>query len=159
VSIPWQELDHLRNFFRLEFLFSGLEVSSGVVSVARILVLALVCGGLLWAALRIILKTLECVQTFLAGLSKLPSAFFLLLILIAPLSPDSLGARWTGYILLILAIVSLAATAVVLVVSWKYGVDQALRFINTIRRQPRDDAHASREPIPSQDREVRDLAM
>jgi len=159
VNIPWQELDHLRNFFRLEFLFSGLEVSSGVVIFARIVVLAVVCGGLLWAAVKVILKALECLQTFLAGLSRLPSAFFLLLILIAPLSPDSLGARWTGYLLLILAIVCLAATAIVLVVSWKYGVDQALRFINTIRRQPRDHVHASREPMPPQEHAVRDLAV
>ncbi|MCA1962008.1 MAG: hypothetical protein LDL33_14585 [Desulfomonile sp.] len=159
MSIPWQELDRLRDFFRLEFLFSGLEVSSTLVIVARIVVLTLVSVGVLWAVLKVILKALECLQAFLAGLSKLPSSFFLLLILAAPLSPDSLGARWTGYLLLILALLCLAATAVVLVVSWKYGVDQALRFINTIRRRPRDDTHELREPMPSQDCTARDLAV
>lgn len=157
MNIPWQELDHVRNFLRLEFLFSGLEVSSTVVIAARILVFVLVCGGVLWAALKVILKALECIQTFLAGLSTLPATFFLLLVLVVPLSPESLGARWMGYLLLILAMVALAATGVVLVVLWKYGVDQALRFINTIRRRPVDETHRMREPILSPDHAVRDL--
>ena len=157
MNIPWQELDHLRNFLRLEFLFSGLEVSSTVVMVARFLVFVLVCGGVLWAALKVILKALECLQTFLAGLSSLPATFFLLLVLVVPLSADSLGARWMGYLLLILAMVALAATGVVLVVLWKYGVDQALRFINTIRRRPAEDSRRLREPVLSPDHAVRDL--
>jgi ABC-type sugar transport system permease subunit len=120
-------------------------------------VFVLVCGGVLWAALKIILKALECLQTFLASLSTLPATFFLLLILVVPLSSDSLGARWTGYLLLILALVALAATGVVLVVLWKYGVDQAIRFINTVRRRPGETARPMREPVLSSDHAVRDL--
>lgn len=147
MSIPWDSLPHVQNFLRLDFLFSGLEVSSTALFAARVLVFTLLAVSLIWAVLKIVLKTLECVQTFLASLTGLPGSFFLLLLLVVPLFPDSLGARWAGYILALLSLMVLAATAAVIVVLWKYGVDQAIRLINILRlrssegnRKPRESA-------------------
>jgi hypothetical protein len=133
MTIPLEGLDHVRNFLRLDFLFSGLEVSSTAVFAARLLVLVTLGGGLLWASVRITVKCLECIQAFLGGLNRLPGSFFLLLLFMVPLSPNSVGARWTGYLLLVLCLVGVAGTGALLVVLWKYGVDQALRLIHVVR--------------------------
>jgi len=141
--LSWDSLTHLQNFFQLDFLFSGLEVSSAAVFAARVLVLILFGAGVLWGLLKIILKSLDCVQTFLGSLNRLPWTFFLLILLAFPLSDGSLGARWTGYILMVLGLLAVAATSAFMVVLWKYGLDQALRFIRSFRfgsQQPEPEA-------------------
>lgn len=138
-------LAHIQNFLQLDFLFSGLEVSSTAVFIARILVLVLFGFGLVWTAAKIVLKLLDCVQTFLGSLGQLPRSLFLLLLLIVPLSSESMGARWIGYILLVLCLLALAATGALIVVLWKYGVDQALRLIDTLRSHPREHDQGFRD--------------
>jgi hypothetical protein len=133
--MPWDGLPHLQNFFQLDFLFSGLQVSSTEIFLARLAVLLIFGAGLLWVGFKLLMKVLDCVQTFLGSLGSLPKSFFLLLLLIIPLSTDSLGAKWIGYILLVLCLLGLAGTSVLVVVLWKYGVDQALRLINSFRSQ------------------------
>ncbi|MBI5249465.1 MAG: hypothetical protein HY912_08225 [Desulfomonile tiedjei] len=135
-------LPYLQSFFQLNFLFSGLEVSSSTVLAARIAMFAVLGVGVLWAAFKIIVKVLDCFQTFFGVLGPLPKSFFLLLILVVPLSPDSIGARWIGYILLVAAMFGLACSGILLVILWKYGVDQALRLVKFFR--PR-----SLEPVRS----------
>ncbi|MEJ2717376.1 MAG: hypothetical protein P8182_09595 [Deltaproteobacteria bacterium] len=145
MNLPWDGLAHIQNFFQLDFLFSGLEVSSTAVFVARILVLLLFGFGLVWAVAKIILKLLDCLQTFLGNLGQLPRSFFLLLLLVVPLSSESLGAQWIGYILLVFCLLALAATGALIVVLWKYGVDHALRLIDNLRSRPREHAQGFRE--------------
>ena len=142
MNTAWQDLDHLQRFFQLDFLFSGLEVSSTFVMVVRTVMLVLVVGGVGWAVVRLSLKILDCVQTFLGGLTKLPGSFFFALLLIAPLSADSLGARWAGYILLVACLLALAVIGTLLAVAWKYGVDQALRLVRNFRRDEKREKNA-----------------
>ncbi len=101
MKIPWDGLPHLQNFFQLDFLFSGLQASSTEIFLARLGVLLIFGAGLIWVCFKILMKVLDCVQTFLGSLGSLPKSFFLLLLLIIPLSTDSIGARWIGYILLV----------------------------------------------------------
>jgi hypothetical protein len=138
VNIPWDALPHLQNFFQLDFLFSGLQVSSTEIFLARLAVLLIFGAGLLWVGFKLIMKVLDCVQTFLGSLGSLPKSFFLLLLLTIPLSTDSLGARWIGYILLVLCLLGLAGTSVLVVALWKYGVDQTLRLINSFRSRSKE---------------------
>lgn len=133
MPISWDSLAHLQNFFQLNFLFTGLEVSSSIIFVARVFVFLVISSGLLWAVYRILIKVLDCLQAFLGGLGALPGAFFLLILLAIPVSQDSLGARWIGYILLLMSILGVAALGALALVLWKYGVDQALRLINSLR--------------------------
>jgi len=126
-------LPYLQSFFQLNFLFSGLEVSSGIVLAARICIFALFGSGLLWASFKIIVKILDCLQTFISVIGPLPKIFFLLMILVVPLSPDSIGARWTGYILLVAAILGVTCSGILLIILWKYGVDQALSMVRNLR--------------------------
>ncbi|HMK36507.1 MAG TPA: hypothetical protein VK463_15645 [Desulfomonilaceae bacterium] len=126
-------LPYVQNFFQLNFLFSGLEVSSTSILIARVLTFIVFGMGAAWALFRIVMKLLDCVQTFLQALGPLPRSFFLLLLLVIPLSTDSLGAKWIGYILLVACLLGLASTAALILVLWKYGVDQALRLIDTFR--------------------------
>jgi hypothetical protein len=135
----WEALPYVQNFFQLNFLFSGLEVSSAIVLAGRAMVLVLLGGGLLWALFRLTMKFLDCVQTLLANLGQIPWVFWLLLLLVVPWSHESLGAKWIGYILIVLALVALALCGVLAMVCWKYGVDQALRLINRLgaRRETR----------------------
>jgi len=130
MKLSWDALPHLQNFFQLDFLFSGLQASSTEIFLARFGVLLIFGAGLIWVVFKILMKVLDCVQTFLGSLGSLPKSFFLLLLLIIPLSTDSLGARWIGYILLVFCLLGLAGTATLVVVLWKYGVDHALRLIN-----------------------------
>jgi hypothetical protein len=150
VKIPWDGLPHLQNFFQLDFLFSGLQVSSTEIFLARLGVLLIFGAGLLWVGFKIIMKVLDCVQTFLGSLGSLPKSFFLLLLLIIPLSTESLGARWIGYILLVLCLLGLAGTSALVLVLWKYGVDQALRLINGFKSRsegvPQDTKASSFPP-------------
>ncbi len=138
MSTPWDGLAHIQNFLRLDFLFSGLEVSSQLLFAARALVFIVLIVSVVVALLKILLKGLDCVQTFLAGLSRLPRAFFLVLLFAIPLVPDSLGAKWAGYILVLVLLFGLALTGLLTVVLWKYGVDQTLRLINNLRRRSSD---------------------
>ncbi len=138
MKIPWDGLPHLQNFFQLDFLFSGTQVSSTEIFLARLAVLLIFGAGLLWVGFKIVMKVLDCVQTFLGSLGLLPKSFFLLLLLIFPLSTDSLGAKWIGYILLVFCLLGLAATFALVLVLWKYGVDQALRLINSFRSRSED---------------------
>ena len=101
MKIPWDGLPHLQNFFQLDFLFTGLQASSTEILLARLGVLLIFGAGLIWVCFKILMKVLDCVQTFLGSLGSLPKSFFLLLLLIIPLSTDSIGARWIGYILLV----------------------------------------------------------
>ncbi len=145
----WDMLSYLQNFFQLQFLFSGLEVSSSMVFAARLLVLLCFGIGGLWIAFRIIMKVLDCIQTLLASLAPVPKTFYLLLFLVIPLWPDSAGAQWMGYILLVLALAALGLLGVLFVVLWKYGVEHAVRLINTLRdraQRPRTEPRVA--PLP-----------
>ena len=133
MQVPWEGLAYLQNFFQLNFLFSGLEVSSTGVFLARLAVLLVFGGGMIWIAFRVLMKALDCLQTFLGSVGTLPKSFFLLMLLVIPLSTESLGARWIGYMLLVLSVLGLAVLGVLVLVLWKYGVDQALRLINNLR--------------------------
>ncbi len=112
MNIPWDGLPQLQNFFQLDFLFSGLQVSSTEIILGRLCVFLIFGAGLIWAAFKIMMKVLDCVQTFLSCLGSLPRSFFLLLLLTIPLSQNSLGAGWIGYILLAFCLLGLAGTAV-----------------------------------------------
>jgi hypothetical protein len=142
MNINWDVLPHLQNFFQLSFLFSGLEVSSSYILFARVATFLLFVAGLGWALFKVLMKLLDCVQTFLHAVGPLPKTFFLLLVLIIPLSSESLGAKWIGYILLVMCLAGLAITAAVILVLWKYGVDQALRLINTFRSRTDKGDHS-----------------
>jgi hypothetical protein len=151
MKIPWEGLPHLQNFFQLDFLFSGLQASSTEIFFARLGVLLIFGAGLIWVCFKILMKVLDCVQTFLGSLGSLPKSFFLLLLLIIPLSTDSIGARWIGYILLVFCLLGLAGTAGLVLVLWKYGVDQALRLINSLRSRWEVFPHDSKTSSPSAD--------
>ncbi len=129
----WEAANQAQSFFRLDFLFSGLELPSTVVFVARMAALLLLGGGLIWMVFQILLKALDCLQTLLTSLKPFPKSFYLLLLLVVPLSPQSLASTWIAYILLTLLLISVMATILVAVVVWKYGVDQALRLIRGLR--------------------------
>ena len=135
MQIPWDVLAHLQNFFQLNFLFSGLEVSSQSIFLARVTVFTLMGAGLIYGGFRVAIKGLDCLQTLMTSLGTLPKSFFLLLILVIPLSHDSIGARWIGYILLVLCLLGTAVSGLLALIAWKYGVDQALRLVSHFRRQ------------------------
>lgn len=139
-------IPYLQSFFQLNFLFSGLEVSSTTLLAARVGMFAILGAGALWATFKIIVKVLDCVQTFFGALGPLPKSFFLLLILVLPLSPESIGAKWIGYILLVASILGLAGTGILLVILWKYGVDQALRVVKVFRSPSHRQEPAAAEP-------------
>jgi hypothetical protein len=144
-----ESLAHVENFFQLNFLFSGLEVPSTLIFGARIFVFLVFGAGLIWAGYRIVIKVLECIQTFFAHLGKLPASFFLLLVLVIPLSSESLGARWIGYILLVLCLLGLGLTAALILVLWKYGVDHAVRLLDALRtRREEAPVEASDPNLP-----------
>lgn len=151
MNIPWDGLPQLQNFFQLDFLFSGLQVSSTEIILGRLCVFLIFGAGLIWAAFKIMMKVLDCVQTFLSCLGSLPRSFFLLLLLTIPLSQNSLGAGWIGYILLAFCLLGLAGTAVLILVLWKYGVDQALRLINSFRSRSDRPGHDTRTPASPSD--------
>jgi hypothetical protein len=129
----WDALSLIQNFFQLNFLFSGLEVSTTYILFARVAAFIVFGAGFVLALFKITMKLLDCVQTLLQALGPLPKSFFLLLVLVIPLSAESLGAKWIGYILLVMCLLGLAITVALVLVLWKYGVDQALRLINTLR--------------------------
>lgn len=129
----WELMGQLERFFQLNFLFSGLEVSSTVILMARLSTLIIFGIGLIWFLFSILMKFLDCVQTLLGNLGPLPKSFFILLLLVLPLSPESLGGKWIGYILLTLTIIGLAVSSAVIVVVWKYGIEQTVRFIDNLR--------------------------
>ena len=151
MNIPWDGLPQLQNFFQLDFLFSGLQISSTEIFLGRLCVFLIFGAGLIWAAFKITMKILDCVQTFLGCLGSLPRSFFLLLLLTIPLSRNSLGAGWIGYILLVFCLLGLAGTAILILVLWKYGVDQALRLINSFRSRSDSRAQDTRPATPSSD--------
>jgi hypothetical protein len=136
---------HIQDILRFDFLFTGLEVSSTTVLVIRSVLLLVFGVGLGWAVLRIALKALDCVYAFISSLGKLPWSFFMLVLLAVPLSRESLGSQWTGYLLIIICLFGVAATGTLLVVLWKYGVDQALRLIAGIRGRRREPLAAGAE--------------
>lgn len=135
MNLPWEGLAHIENFLQLNFLFSGLEVSSTSIFSARIAVLIVFGAGLLWAAYRIVMKSLDCLQTLFSSIGPIPKSFFLLLLLVIPLWPDSVGAKWLGYLLFALLLVVVVGCALLALVLWRYGVDQALRLVNSLRHR------------------------
>ncbi len=147
MAIFTDSLPYLQSFFQLNFLFSGLEVSSGTVLVARVAMFAVLGAGVLWATFKIIVKILDCFQAFLGILGPLPKSFFLLLILVIPLSPDSIGARWIGYILLVAAMLGVACSGILLIILWKYGVDQALRIMRFFGPRSPESPRFSQQPF------------
>ncbi len=155
MPFPWEIIDQLRTFFQLDFIFTGLETSSAVVLAARLAVFALFGGGLIWALVKIVLKALECLQTLITTLAKLPAVFYLLLILVLPLSPNSVGAQWIGYIVLVTCVFGLAGVALLALVMWKYGVDRMLDLISSLRRDSsntrRDEARRCEAPTGNAD--------
>jgi hypothetical protein len=95
--------------------------------------------GCVWGLFKIALKMLDVVQTLVSALGPFPKSFFLLLLLIIPLSDNSIGGRWIGYILLTLCTTVLTIATALTVTMWKYGVDQTLRVINFFRSRSRAD--------------------
>lgn len=144
MHVPWEALAHIENFLQLNFLFSGLEVSSTAVFMARIVTLLVFGAGLIGVMFKLLIKILDCLQTFLGSIGTLPKSFFLLLLLVVPLSSDSIGAKWVGYLLLVLSLLGMAALGVLILVLWKYGVDQALRLINNLRAKSAEADQSAR---------------
>jgi len=155
MKLTWADLAHAENFLQLNFLFTGLEVSSTAVFLARVATLLVFGAGLIWVIFKITLKTLDCLQAFLAGIGQLPRSFFLVLLLVIPLSADSIGARWMGYIVLALSLLGLGAVGVFVVVLWKYGVDQAMRLISRVRSISHPAESPTRCPAFPPDNEYR----
>jgi len=154
----WESLAYLQNFFQLNFLFSGLEVSSYTVLAARLTIFIMSLAGSVYVAFKIIIRLLDCVHAFLSSLGSLPKSFFLLLILVVPLSSDSLGAKWIGYMLIVLSLLGISALGALALVLWKHGVDQTLRLINSLRfRKEQPDADDSDLPNFSRDGLVRSM--
>ncbi len=146
MQVPWEGLAHLENFFQLNFLFSGLEVSSTAVFAARLTALLVFGGSVIWAVFKIAIKVLDCLQTFLGSVGTFPKTFFVLLLLVIPLSSNSLGARWIGYILLVMSVLGLAVLGILVLVLWKYGVDQALRLIDNVRTRTHKNSLTDEDP-------------
>ena len=90
-------------------------------------------------------RTVEEGQAFLASIGSLPRSFFLLLLLALPLSSESIGAKWIGYLMIVGGLITLALVALLALVLWKYGVDQALRFVNTFRGRGEVDRESRSE--------------
>lgn len=145
----WELMGQLERFFQLNFLFSGLEVSSTVILMARLSTLVIFGIGLIWCVFSALMRVLDCVQTLLSNLGPLPKSFFILLLFIIPLSPDSLGGMWIGYILLTLTVMGLALSLAVIIVAWKYGIDQTLRFIHNLRGRGWTESSESDERVGS----------
>lgn len=143
-------LSALQNFFQLNFLFSGLEVTSTLMLAARMLVFLVFGFGAVWFVFKIVMKLLDCVQTLLQSLASLPKILWVLLFLVLPLSSESVGAKWIGYIILVLGALGMTLLAVAAMVLWKYGVEQTLRFLNALRSRSTDarpqSFHASSNP-------------
>lgn len=133
----WEIFSQLQVFFQLNFLLSGLELSSVWVFLIRSMVFLTCLTGFVWGFFRIALKILDVAQAVVTALGPLPKSFYLLLLLIIPLPEGSLGGQWIGYILLTMTTMVFAIAAVLIVVMWKYGVDQALRVINFFRSRAR----------------------
>lgn len=148
MNVPWDLLSQMENFFQLGFLFTGLEASSTVVLLTRIAVFLVVVVGLSWIVFRIVMKVLECLQAFLSSIGSLPRSFFLLLLLVVPLSSDSIGAKWIGYLMIVGGLITLALVALLALVLWRYGVDQALRFIDTFRGRNEAERESREESTP-----------
>ena len=140
----------LQSFFQLNFLFSGLEVSSTIMIAARVAVFLVLGIGALWFAIKVVLKLLDCVQTLLQSLAGLPRILYVLLFLVIPLSSDSVGAKWIGYILLVMAALGVTLMAVAAMVLWKFGVEQTLRLLNAVRSRAesaaRENFHSPSNP-------------
>ncbi len=132
-----ETLSQLQIFFQLNFLLTGLELSSMWVFIIRSLVFLTCLIGFVWGLFKIALKMLDVVQALVSALGPLPKSFFLLLLLVLPLSDNSIGGRWIGYILLTLSASVLTIAAALTVTMWKYGVDQTLRVINFFRSKSR----------------------
>jgi len=147
MTVPWEALPHIKSFLQLDFLFSGLEVSSATIFAARIGTFLILATAVGFGSFRIIIKILDVFQTFLRTVTRLPKSFFLLLILVIPLSSDSLGAKWSGYIVLAMCLATLAILGALLLIVWKYGVDQALRLVDRIRNRGADSDKSCRESL------------
>jgi hypothetical protein len=133
MTVPLDVVSNLQALFRLDFLFSGLEVSSAAIFGARLGVFALSCAGTLYLAARLALKALDCLKTLLEILPKLPGYLLVGILFVAPLSNESIGVRWMGYILVIVSLMMILGTAICVAVLWRYGVDQALRLLKGLR--------------------------
>jgi amino acid transporter len=149
MNIPWDGLAHVQHFFQLDFIFSGLEVSSMAVFLARVTTLIVFGGGLLYVLFQISLKLLDCLKAVAESLGPLPKSFFLLVLLVIPLSPDSLGAAWIGYIMLAASLLGVAAIGVMIVVVWKHGVDHLFRLLDNLRtKQEKTDTYVRDSMLP-----------
>lgn len=146
MQFPWQVIQYMQDFFQLNFLFSGLEVSSSTIIATRIVVFILSLISLSWFGYRITIKLLECIQEFLKSIAPIPKSFFIFLFLAVPLSSDSMGAKWIGYILLILGLIGAIMAITLLLVIWKYGVDHALKLINFMRKPAENSSSIDRLP-------------
>lgn len=133
----WEIFSQLQVFFQLNFLLTGLELSSGWVFLIRSLVFLTCLSGAVWGFFKIALKILDVTQALVTALGPLPKTFYLVLLLIIPLPEDSLGGKWIGYILLTISTMVFAIAAALTVVMWRYGVDQTLRIINFFRARNR----------------------
>lgn len=147
MATPSELLSLAQNFVQLNFLFSGLEVSSSTVLAARVAALVFFGGSLFWAGFKLAMKLLDCLQTLLASVSALPKTFYLVVLLIAPLSSQSLGAKWIGYILLVLALLGVTGLGVLGVVVWKYGVEKALRLVSGLRTREKKPSGEHDSPV------------
>jgi hypothetical protein len=128
-----QILQSLQTFFQLNFLFSGTETSSIVLLSVRIGVFILALIAFTHALVTISVKFLECVSALFKAVAPIPKSFFLFLVLIAPLSNDSLGGKWGGYILITFMMVGFIMMLGLIVLVWKHGIDYALKMIGLNR--------------------------
>ncbi len=150
MSHPFEGLVYVQNFFQLNFLFSGLEVSPTAIFVSRVLVFLVVSVGVTWALVRISLRMLDCLQELFARMGSLPGSLFLVLLLIVPLSPDSAAGRWIGWFLVVFCIVAVTAMLVLAGFVWKYGIDKALGLVESLRsRTTETGPRPSPSPVPA----------
>ncbi|MFH0960935.1 MAG: hypothetical protein V1897_19800 [Pseudomonadota bacterium] len=143
----WEITSQMQVFFQLNFLLSGLELSSGWVFLIRSLVFLTCLIGFVWGFLTVIIKILDVTQAAVNALGPLPKSFYLLLLLIIPLPDYSLGSKWIGYILLTISAMVFSVAFVLTIVMWKYGIDQTLRLINFFRSRSKatDDLNTSEQ--------------
>lgn len=138
----WENMfSRVESILRLDFLFSGLEVSPLLLFSARLLAFVIVTVGLTIAVVYIAGKLLDCLGTLFRSLEKIPTAFYFILLIAVPLPESSLGVQWAGYLLLIACFMAIAIAAVLIAALWRYGVDQTVKFINAVRSKTGNVEH------------------
>lgn len=151
MTFPWEFFDYLEAFFRLDFLFTGLEVNTIMVFIARLIVFVVFGGGALFVIFKVSVKLLECVQALLSSIGLLPGTFYLLILLVIPLSPNSLISNWIGYILLTICALCVSILALLSLALWKYGVERVVSMIRTMRSEYNKEPSSAEDQLMDPD--------